>query len=146
MFSATSLPNTCAQSMVIASACVGLTLPGMIELPGSFSGSEISPIPERGPEASRRRSFAIFVSAAASVFSAPCANTSASCPASAANLFGAGSNGRPGHARDLRRHARAELRVRIQAGADRGAADRQPIQARQHRVDARSRDCSSCAT
>ena len=95
MLSATSLPKTCAHSMVSASACVGLTLPGMIELPGSFSGSEISPIPERGPEASSRMSLAIFISAAASVFSAPCANTSASCPASAANLFGAGSNGRP---------------------------------------------------
>ncbi len=65
----------------------------MIELPGSFSGSEISPMPERGPEASSRMSLAILESAAASVFSAPCANTSASWPASAANLLGAGSKG-----------------------------------------------------
>jgi hypothetical protein len=36
---ATSLPSTWQQSMVSASHCVGLTLPGMIELPGSFSGS-----------------------------------------------------------------------------------------------------------
>src|SRR6266446_5701486 len=42
---ATSLPITCAQSIVIASDCVGLTLPGMIELPGSFSGMVISPRP-----------------------------------------------------------------------------------------------------
>ena len=33
----------------------------MIELPGSFSGIEISPMPERGPEASQRTSLAIFV-------------------------------------------------------------------------------------
>jgi hypothetical protein len=36
--------------MVIASHCVGFTLPGMIEEPGSFSGRTISPRPERGPE------------------------------------------------------------------------------------------------
>ena len=40
-----------AAAMVSASACVGLTLPGMIELPGSFSGIAISPMPQRGPEA-----------------------------------------------------------------------------------------------
>ena len=60
MLTATSLPITCAHSMVSASAWVGLTLPGMIELPGSFSGMRSSPRPERGPEASRRMSLAIF--------------------------------------------------------------------------------------
>jgi hypothetical protein len=35
---ATSLPNTWQHTMVIDSDCVGLTLPGMMELPGSFSG------------------------------------------------------------------------------------------------------------
>ena len=35
---ATSLPKTWTQTMIMASHCVGLTLPGMIELPGSFSG------------------------------------------------------------------------------------------------------------
>ena len=52
--------------MVMASAWVGLTLPGMIEEPGSFSGRLISAMPERGPEPSRRRSLAIFISEAAS--------------------------------------------------------------------------------
>jgi hypothetical protein len=68
---ATSLPMTWQQSMVSASHWVGLTLPGMIELPGSFSGMLSSPSPERGPEASQRMSLAIFISATASVFSAP---------------------------------------------------------------------------
>ena len=36
--------------MVSASDWVGLTFPGMIEEPGSFSGSSSSPNPERGPE------------------------------------------------------------------------------------------------
>ncbi len=39
--------------------CVGLTLPGMIDEPGSFSGKINSPRPERGPEPSRRMSLAI---------------------------------------------------------------------------------------
>ena len=90
---ATSLPITWAHSMVNASAWVGLTLPGMIELPGSFSGMRSSARPERGPELSKRMSFAILESAAARVFSAPCANTSGSWPPSAANLFFASTKG-----------------------------------------------------
>ena len=38
MLMATSLPMTWLATIVIASLWVGLTLPGMIELPGSFSG------------------------------------------------------------------------------------------------------------
>jgi hypothetical protein len=38
MLMATSLPITWAQSMVSASHWVGLTLPGMMEEPGSFPG------------------------------------------------------------------------------------------------------------
>jgi hypothetical protein len=53
---ATSLPNTWQHTIVSASHWVGLTLPGMIELPGSFSGITSSPSPERGPRpASARR-------------------------------------------------------------------------------------------
>jgi hypothetical protein len=55
-------PFTWAQTIVMASHWVGLTLPGMMELPGSFSGSEISPSPERGPEPRKRRSFYASVS------------------------------------------------------------------------------------
>src|SRR5581483_1624312 len=94
MFTATSLPSTCAAIMVTASDCVGLTLPGMMEEPGSFSGILSSPRPARGPEASQRTSLAIFMSEAARVFSAPWAKTRASCAASASNLFGALTKGR----------------------------------------------------
>ena len=72
-----------------------MTLPGMIDEPGSFSGRISSPSPLRGPEPSHRMSFAIFISDAASVASAPDVNTIASCAASAANLFGAETNGSP---------------------------------------------------
>jgi hypothetical protein len=50
-------------------------------------------MPQRGPLASQRRSLAIFMSDAASVLSAPLAMTMASCADSAANLFGAVTNG-----------------------------------------------------
>ena len=53
---------TCTATIVIASLCVGFTLPGMIELPGSFSGRLNSPSPQRGPLASQRMSLAIFIS------------------------------------------------------------------------------------
>ena len=53
--------------MVSASHCVGLTLPGIMEEPGSFAGKIISPIPERGPEPSRRISLAIFINDVAKI-------------------------------------------------------------------------------
>ena len=64
---AVSLANTWMQHIVSASDCVGFTLPGMIELPGSFSGSSSSPSPARGPEPSQRTSLAIFMRLTASV-------------------------------------------------------------------------------
>ena len=102
----------------------------MIEEPGSFSGRISSPIPARGPEPSQRMSFAIFISDAASVASAPLANTTASCAASAANLFGAVTNGSPVSSAIFAAHGLAEPVGRVQAGADRGAADRELVQAR----------------
>ncbi len=79
--------------MVTASHWVGLTLPGMIDEPGSFSGRLSSPKPERGPEPISRMSLAILNSDTATVLSAPWANTKASLPASASNLFGALTKG-----------------------------------------------------
>src|SRR5690554_7117560 len=79
--------------MVRASHCVGFTLPGMMDDPGSFSGMIISPIPERGPEASILMSLAILFKATANCFKAPCVSTIASCAANASNLFGAVTNG-----------------------------------------------------
>ena len=89
------LPITCAQTMVSASAWVGLTLPGMIEEPGSFSGSDSSPRPQRGPDASHRMSLAIFMSATATPRTAAIAATIPSSEPWAANLFGAVTNGLP---------------------------------------------------
>ena len=87
------LPIVCAQTMQSASTWVGLTLPGMIEEPGSFSGKRDSPSPVRGPEPSRRMSLAILKSAEASEVRAPCVNASASCAAIAWSLLGAETKG-----------------------------------------------------
>ena len=75
--------------MVTASHWVGLTLPGMMEEPGSFSGMVISPRPSLGPEASQRMSLAIFIRSAARAFRAPWAKTSSDLEVRAWNLLGA---------------------------------------------------------
>ena len=56
---ATSLAITCTATMVTASHWVGLTLPGMMEEPGSFSGIWISPgrTGGRRPASARRWRF-----------------------------------------------------------------------------------------
>src|ERR1700754_5323055 len=79
--------------MVIASHWVGLTLPGMIDEPGSFSGRISSPKPERGPEPSRRMSLAILNSPVATELITPCTETYGSFEASASNLLCALVNG-----------------------------------------------------
>ena len=71
------------------------TIPGIIEDPGSFSGSESSPNPHRGPEAKNLMSFAIFIIEQATVLRAPETSTIASWAASASNLLGAVTKGRP---------------------------------------------------
>ena len=89
------LPKTCTQTWVSASHCVGLTLPGMIDEPGSFSGKASSPRPARGPEPRKRMSLAILNRLAATVLMAPWLKTIASCAARASNLFGAVVKGNP---------------------------------------------------
>ena len=59
MVTATSEAMTSMATISMASAWVGLTLPGMIDDPGSLAGKISSPIPVRGPEPSQRRSLAI---------------------------------------------------------------------------------------
>ena len=95
METAVSLPMTCTATMVRASHWVGLTLPGIMEEPGSLAGMVISPRPRRGPEASQRTSLAIFIRSQARAFSAPWANTSSSFDVKAWNLLGAVTKGLP---------------------------------------------------
>ena len=78
-------PITCAATIVNASHWVGLTFPGIILLPGSFSGRLNSPSPQRGPEPRYRMSFAIFINEQAITLSAPWVSTRASWAAKASN-------------------------------------------------------------
>jgi hypothetical protein len=91
---AASLPMTWAATWIVASGTTGLTLPGMIELPGWRSGRLISPRPVRGPEPIQRRSLAIFTSPTAIVFSWPEASTSESRELCASKWSRASDSGR----------------------------------------------------
>ena len=130
------LPNTWTQTWVSASHWVGLTLPGMIDEPGSFSGSDSSPRPERGPEPSRRMSLAILNRLAATVLSAPCAKTIASWAASASNLFGAEVNFMPVSAAIRSAMRSAKPTGALRPGADGGAALGELHQPRHRLLDA----------
>ena len=88
-------PMTWAAIMVMTSHWVGLTFPGMIEEPGSFSGRNSSPNPQRGPEPKNIKSLAIFIRLEARVDKDPWNSTKASCAAKASNLFGAVLNSTP---------------------------------------------------
>src|SRR5437016_4823476 len=90
---ALSSESTWMQTITMASHWVGLTLPGMIEDPGSLAGRTSSLRPQRGPDASHRMSLAIFISGTASERSPAEAPTMASRPPWAANLFAAVVNG-----------------------------------------------------
>ena len=90
-----SLPITRAQTCITDSHITGFTLPGMIELPGCVSGSRISPMPQRGPLPSQRRSLAIFVSDTAMVLRWPLASTSPSLQLCASKWLRASRNSLP---------------------------------------------------
>src|ERR1700758_2629001 len=96
-----SLPITWAAIIATASHCVGLTLPGMIDDPGSLAGIFSSAKPSRGPHDSRRMSLAILNSETANVFKVALNCTRSSCAPWTANLFGAETNGSPGEPGDL---------------------------------------------
>ena len=85
-------PITWAHTITVASGITGLTLPGMIELPGCSAGSSISPRPASGPAFIQRRSLAILISATANALSWPDSSTASSCAARPSNLFSALSN------------------------------------------------------
>ena len=128
-----SLPMTWAQTMATASGMTGLTLPGMMLEPGCSAGSAISPIPASGPEFIQRRSLAIFVRLTASTRSWPDASTAASWLLSDSNRLSADRERHAGLLAKQHGDFVAELGMRVDAGADSGAALRQRRQAL-HRV------------
>ena len=77
------LPCTRQATMVRASHWVGLTLPGMMEEPGSLAGIVNSPRPALGPPARRRISSANFMQSPPSASRAPWVKTMSSRPVKA---------------------------------------------------------------
>ena len=61
MDTVTSFPITSAQAIATASGITGLTLPGIILLPGCKASSSISPKPVSGPLFIQRKSLDILV-------------------------------------------------------------------------------------
>ena len=122
-----SSPITWMQTMTIASYWVGLTLPGMIDEPGSLAGSMSSCIPERGPEASQRMSLAIFISATASSAQAGGRRDHPVERALRGELVRRGPNGIPVSCAMLCRDLAAEPGRGVEAGADGGPADCQLV-------------------
>src|ERR1700733_9569113 len=86
---APSSESTWMQTMTMASHWGGLTLPGMMDEPGSLAGSTSSLMPQRGPEASQRMSLATFIRQTARPRRPAEALTIASRLPWAANLFAA---------------------------------------------------------
>ena len=82
-------------------------------------------------------SLAIFMRLAARVASVPLVKTISSWLASAANLLGADTNGKTGEVGDACGDRLGEAFRCVEPGADRGAAGRQFVQARQGRLDPR---------
>ena len=70
-----SRPITRKPVWLTTSGITGLTLPGMIELPGCICGRLISLNPQRGPDASSRMSLQILVSFDDVRFSTPDSST-----------------------------------------------------------------------
>ena len=132
---AASLPNTWHATIVIASDCVGLTLPGMIEEPGSFSGSSSSPSPLRGPEPSQRMSFAIFIKRGGERRERAGREHDRVVGGERRELVRRRDERQSGQLGDLRGRRLGEPGRRVQPGADGGAADRELVQAGQRRLD-----------
>ena len=133
---AVSLPMTCAATWRTTSGMTGLTLPGMIDEPFCSSGRKISPMPARGPEPMSAMSCAILVSDTATTFSAPDSSTSASRLACASNGSAGGSILSLVCLRELAADLLGELRVRVEPGAGRGAAERDLAHVDERRLDA----------
>ncbi len=123
-----SQPWTWKQAMLSISASTGLTLPGMMLLPGCTAGRRISSRPVAGPLESRRKSLAMRVSVMAQRAQARREVGGVGHALHRLEQVAAGAQGLAGQLAQARHHACVVLRVGVQAGAGGGAADAQPAQ------------------
>ena len=125
-------PSPARSTCVTTSAITGLTLPGMIDEPGCRSGRRISARPVRGPLPIQRRSLAILNSDTASARSWPLRldeRVARALRGEVVACFGERQAG--ARRRGARSPCLAKPLRRVDAGADRGAAERERAQARQ---------------
>ena len=118
-----SLPITWNATWFTTSGMTGLTFPGMIDEPGCIGGRLISTRPQRGPEASRRRSLHILESLTATRLSTPENITNAPVSGVASTRFSAQLKVEPGDPAELLDGELGVARVGVDAGADGGAAE-----------------------
>src|SRR6266404_6529954 len=104
---------TCAATWSTDSHSTGLTFPGMMEDPGCVSGRWISPIPQRGPDASQRKSLAIFIKLTASDFKLPLMCTAASRAHLGFEMILRFAKRQPEQLRNPGDRSRCEFRVRV---------------------------------
>ena len=123
--------------MVSASAWVGLTLPGMIELPGSFSGqAEFAEARPRGPLPNRRKIVGDLGQADGQhVQRAPTARPSCRGSPEPRTCFGAVTNGMPVSVASSAAIASAKPARVLSPVPTAGPALRELVQPRQHRLD-----------
>src|SRR5690625_8035659 len=88
-------PLAWAPALATASGITGLTFPGMFDEPGCRASGPITPKPASGPEFIQRKSLAIFIKLAASVFSCPDVLTATSWLPMAAKKLSQEANSRP---------------------------------------------------
>ena len=132
---ATSLPNTWQHSMVSASHWVGLTLPGMIELPGSFSG--MRDFAQARARAGRHPAHVVgdFHQRGGQRLERAVRRHQRIVAGQRGELVGRGLEAEAGARGQFGGDPGGEFRMRVQAGADRGAAGRQQQQAGQGVLD-----------
>src|SRR5262249_8367880 len=137
-----SLAITWAAIIASASHCVGFTLPGMMDEPGSLAGVFCSAKPSRGPHGSRRVSVGGLNKDTARAFRGGLHCTRPSGAPLTLSLFGAVPEGRPrrderqaGKLGDLGRDLAIKAGLRVDTRADGRAAQRQPIHAAKCQVE-----------
>ena len=132
----TSCPTTANAIWFTTSGITGLTLPGMIDDPAWRGGSTISPKPACGPEDSSRRSLQIFDSFTAARFSTPGHLHEDAGVARRLDQVARGDVLLAEQVGEVRLHGRGVARVGGDAGADRGRAEVDLAEQRQHLADA----------
>ena len=134
------------QTMVSASHWVGLTLPGMIEEPGSFSGSDSSPRPERGARAEEADVVGDLEQRRGSRVDRAVAEHHGVVGGQRLELVGRGDERQAGDRGDPLGHLLGEAHRRVEAGADGRAALGQLVEPGQRLLDpARSPFSTWCA-